>query len=66
MTLKSRGVFDEDFKSKAGVITGAASGIGFGLVKHGAKEVMKVALADIEEDALAHQFNPQVRESRGV
>lgn len=43
----------KDFKGKVAVITGAASGIGFGLAEHCAKEGMKVVLADVEESALA-------------
>ena len=42
----------KDFKDKVAVITGAASGIGFGLAEHAAKEGMKVVLADVEEGAL--------------
>ncbi len=41
------------FKGKVAVITGAASGIGYGLAEHAAKEGMKVVLADVEEGALA-------------
>jgi NAD(P)-dependent dehydrogenase (short-subunit alcohol dehydrogenase family) len=43
----------KDFKGKVAVITGAASGIGFGLAERCAKEGMKVVLADIEKGALA-------------
>lgn len=43
----------KDFKGKVAVITGAASGIGYGLAERCAKEGMKVVLADIEKDALA-------------
>src|SRR5919204_4626413 len=38
---------------KVAVVTGAASGIGFGLAERFAAEGMKVVLADIEEEALA-------------
>ena len=41
-----------EFKNKVAVITGAASGIGYGLSEYAAKEGMKVVLADIEENAL--------------
>ena len=41
-----------ELKDKVAVITGAASGIGFGLAQHAAKEGMKVVLADVEESAL--------------
>jgi NAD(P)-dependent dehydrogenase (short-subunit alcohol dehydrogenase family) len=42
----------KDFRGKVAVITGAASGIGYGLAEYAAKEGMKVVLADVEEDAL--------------
>jgi NAD(P)-dependent dehydrogenase (short-subunit alcohol dehydrogenase family) len=42
----------KEFKDKVAVITGAASGIGYGLAEHAAKEGMKVILADVEEKAL--------------
>jgi NAD(P)-dependent dehydrogenase (short-subunit alcohol dehydrogenase family) len=43
----------KDFKGKIAVITGAASGIGFGLAERCAKEGMKIVLADVEKGALA-------------
>ena len=43
----------KDFKGKVAVITGAASGIGYGLAERCAQEGMKVVLADVEEGALA-------------
>ncbi|MFX1525847.1 MAG: SDR family NAD(P)-dependent oxidoreductase [Promethearchaeota archaeon] len=43
----------KEFKDKVAVITGAASGIGFGIVKKAVKEGMNVVIADIEEEALA-------------
>jgi NAD(P)-dependent dehydrogenase (short-subunit alcohol dehydrogenase family) len=42
----------KDFKGKVAVITGAASGIGFGLAERCAQEGMKVVLAGINEDTL--------------
>ncbi len=42
----------KEFKDKVAVITGAASGIGFGLAERCAKEGMKVVLAGINEDTL--------------
>ena len=42
----------KEFKGKTVVITGAASGIGFGLAERFAQEKMNVVLADIEQDAL--------------
>ena len=40
------------FKDKVAVITGGASGIGWGLAERCAAEGMKVVIADIEEKAL--------------
>jgi len=42
----------KDFKDKVAVITGAASGIGYGLAERAAKEGMKVVLAGINEEIL--------------
>jgi len=42
----------KDFKDKVAVITGAASGIGYGLAEHAAREGMKVVLSDVEAGAL--------------
>ena len=42
----------KEFKDKVAVITGAASGIGFGLAERCAREGMKVVLADVEGGAL--------------
>jgi NAD(P)-dependent dehydrogenase (short-subunit alcohol dehydrogenase family) len=42
----------KDFKDKVAVVTGAASGIGFGLAERCAREGMKVVLAGINEDTL--------------
>jgi NAD(P)-dependent dehydrogenase (short-subunit alcohol dehydrogenase family) len=43
----------KQFKDKVAVITGGASGIGLALARRAADEGMKLALADIEEAALA-------------
>ena len=43
----------QQLMGKVAVVTGAASGIGFGLAERFAAEGMKVVLADIEEEALA-------------
>jgi NAD(P)-dependent dehydrogenase (short-subunit alcohol dehydrogenase family) len=51
LTLKE-GKKMKDFKGKVAVITGAASGIGFGLAERCAQEGMKVVLAGINEDTL--------------
>jgi NAD(P)-dependent dehydrogenase (short-subunit alcohol dehydrogenase family) len=42
----------KDFKGKVAVVTGASSGIGFGLAERCAQEGMKVVLAGISEDNL--------------
>jgi len=47
----------KDFKDKVAVITGAASGIGFALAEHCAREGMKVVLAGINEDTLKKAEN---------
>ena len=51
----------KEFKDKVAVITGAASGIGFGLAERSAKEGMKVVLADVEESAL-NEAEKQIKE----
>jgi len=42
----------KQFNDKVAVITGAASGIGFGIAKRAIKEGMKVVIADIDQEAL--------------
>lgn len=44
----------KEFKDKVAVITGAASGIGRSLAERCAQEGMRVVLADVEQEALAH------------
>jgi NAD(P)-dependent dehydrogenase (short-subunit alcohol dehydrogenase family) len=43
----------QQLRGRVAVVTGAASGIGFGLAERFAAEGMKVVLADIKEEALA-------------
>lgn len=43
----------QNFRGRVAVITGAASGVGFGLAERFASEGMKLVLADVEERALA-------------
>lgn len=43
-----------EFRNKVAVITGAGSGIGFAIAERCLQEGMRVALADIEESALAN------------
>ena len=43
----------QDFEGKVAVVTGAASGIGRGLVGRFARAGMKVVLADVEKEPLA-------------
>lgn len=43
-----------EFKEKVAVITGAASGIGFGLAKKCVNEGMKVVISDINKEDLTH------------
>jgi len=42
----------DEFRHKVAVVTGAASGIGFGFAQRFAAEGMKVVMADVEEPAL--------------
>ncbi len=42
----------KQFEGKTAVVTGAASGIGFGLAERFAQENMQVVMADVEEEAL--------------
>lgn len=42
----------KDFAGGVAVVTGAASGIGFGLAQEAARRGMKVVLSDVREDAL--------------
>ena len=42
----------KEFEGKTAVVTGAASGIGLGLVEKFSKERMNVVMADVEEEAL--------------
>lgn len=53
-----------DFKGKVAVITGAASGIGYGIAEKFVKEGIKVVLGDIEEKAL-NQAAEKLKEMGG-
>ncbi|MBY0402000.1 SDR family NAD(P)-dependent oxidoreductase [Myxococcota bacterium] len=53
-----------EFRNRAAVITGAASGIGFGLAEAAADRGMSVVLADVEAQALARA--EAAIEARGV
>jgi NAD(P)-dependent dehydrogenase (short-subunit alcohol dehydrogenase family) len=44
----------QDFRNKVAVVTGAASGIGKAMAQRFASEGMRLALADIEQEPLAH------------
>jgi NAD(P)-dependent dehydrogenase (short-subunit alcohol dehydrogenase family) len=48
----------KEFRGKVAVITGAASGIGYGVAERCVREGMKVVLADIDEGALAQAERP--------
>ncbi|MFX1393209.1 MAG: SDR family NAD(P)-dependent oxidoreductase, partial [Promethearchaeota archaeon] len=56
----------KDFKDKTAVITGAASGIGYGIAKICVQEGMKVVLADIEVKALKKVERKLNREGASV
>ena len=47
----------EDFKGRTAVITGAASGIGYGLAERFGAEGMNIVMADVEEGALERAHN---------
>lgn len=54
-----------DFEGQVAFVTGAASGIGFGIAKAFAANGMKVMMADIEEESLAKAV-AQLRETNGT
>ncbi len=56
----------EEFVGKVAVVTGAASGIGFGLAQRCRDEGMKVVLADVETEALAHAVEQLGGEAEGL
>ncbi|MFX1393565.1 MAG: SDR family NAD(P)-dependent oxidoreductase [Promethearchaeota archaeon] len=56
----------KEFKNKTAVITGAASGIGYGIAKKCVQEGMKVVLADIEVKALKKVERELNREGASV
>ena len=47
----------KNFEGKTAVVTGAASGIGFGLAEKFAQQKMQVVLADVEEDLIKQITN---------
>ena len=47
----------EEFKGRTAVITGAASGIGYGLAERFGAEGMNIVMADVEEPALERAHN---------
>ena len=51
MRVGSKGIGSEDFEGRVAVVTGAASGIGLGVVDRFLTEGMKVVMADIEKVA---------------
>ena len=51
----------KEFKGKAAVITGAASGIGRGIAERCVREGMKVVLADIDEGAWESLYRTESR-----
>lgn len=55
----------KDFEGKVAFVTGAASGIGFGIAKAFASSGMKVMMADIEEEPLKKAV-ASIRESNGA
>lgn len=55
----------KDFEGKVAFVTGAASGIGFGIAKAFAASGMKVMMADIEEEPLERAV-AAIRESNGA
>ncbi len=46
----------DTFEDKVAVVTGAASGMGRAFAERFAQEGMKVVLADVEEDAVGHEY----------
>lgn len=55
----------KDFEGQVAFVTGAASGIGFGIAKAFAANGMKVMMADIEEESLAKAV-ADLRETNGT
>lgn len=56
----------QDVEGKTAFITGAASGIGFGMAEAFAEAGMKVVMADVEGDALADAAAKLARESNRI
>ena len=54
----------QNFRGRVAVITGGASGIGFGLAERFASEGMKLVLADVEERAVGRRRSGSDRLAR--
>ena len=56
----------EDYKGKTAYITGAASGVGFGMAVAFAKEGMNVVMSDIRRDSLETAAEEVKKYTKGV
>ena len=55
----------KEFKDKVAVITGAASGIGYGLAKKCVNEGMKVVISDVNEEDLL-RVEQELKDMQGI
>lgn len=60
-----RGINLKEFKDKVAVITGAASGIGYGLAKKCVNEGMKVVISDVNEEQLL-RVEQELKNMQGI